>query len=82
MNKVILLKSRPVGKARLEDFEFIQEEMPVIGEGEVLLKTLYVSVDPYLRGRMNDTASYIPSFQLGKPIQSGVVAEVLESKNE
>lgn len=82
MNKVILLKRRPVGKPQLGDFEFAGEEAPVPKDGEVLLKTLYVSVDPYLRGRMNDTESYIPAFQLGKPLQSGVVAEVVESKNE
>lgn len=81
MNKVILLKNRPVGSPGTDDFEFIQQEMPVAKEGEVLLKTLYVSVDPYLRGRMNDSKSYVPPFQLGKPMQSGIVAEIVESKN-
>ena len=50
-------------------------------EGMVLLKTLYVSVDPYLRGRMNDSKSYVPPFELNKPIQSGIIAEVVESNH-
>lgn len=81
MNKVILLNSRPIGKPTLGDFKIIKEEMPTAKDGELLLKTLYVSVDPYLRGRMNDTKSYVPPFELNKPIQSGVIAEVMDSKN-
>ncbi|MEJ5963342.1 NADP-dependent oxidoreductase [Pedobacter immunditicola] len=80
MNKVILLKNRPVGKPTLEDFKFLEEENPVTQEGQVLLKTLYVSVDPYLRGRMSSAKSYVPPFELNKPIQSGIIAEVVESK--
>src|SRR5690606_30401591 len=80
MNKVILLKNRPVGKPTIGDFEFLEEELPAIQEGQVLLKTLYVSVDPYLRGRMSSAKSYVPPFELNKPIHSGVIAEVVESK--
>lgn len=80
MNKVILLKKRPVGKPTLDDFKFLEEEQPIIQEGQVLLKMLYVSVDPYLRGRMSSEKSYIPPFELNKPIQSGIIAEVVESK--
>ncbi|MCO5950920.1 NADP-dependent oxidoreductase [Mucilaginibacter flavidus] len=79
MNKVILLYKRPVGKPVLSDFKFAIEEVPVAANGELLLKTLYVSVDPYLRGRMNDSKSYVPPFQLNKPVQSGIVAEVIGS---
>ncbi|MEO8794792.1 MAG: NADP-dependent oxidoreductase [Daejeonella sp.] len=79
MNKVILLQQRPQGKPTVNDFKFIEEEMPVISENEILLKTLYVSVDPYLRGRMSEAKSYVPSFELNKPIHSGVIAEVIES---
>ncbi len=79
MNNVILLSKRPAGKPTLGNFKFIEEEVPVLHVGEVLLKTLYVSVDPYLRGRMNDSESYTPPFELDKPIQSGIVAEVTES---
>jgi len=81
MNKTILLEKRPVGKPQLSDFKFVSNEVAPISEGEVLLKTTYVSVDPYLRGRMSDAKSYIPSFELHQPIISGIVAEVIESKN-
>ncbi|QOW09755.1 NADP-dependent oxidoreductase [Kaistella flava (ex Peng et al. 2021)] len=82
MNKTITLNSRPVGKPQLSDFKFVEEEMPVLKEGEVILKTKFVSVDPYLRGRMSDAKSYVPPFELQKVISSGVVAEVTESQNE
>ncbi|HEY5591626.1 MAG TPA: NADP-dependent oxidoreductase [Paludibacter sp.] len=79
MNKTIILDKRPVGKPQLSDFKFIDEEKPQPGNGEILLKTTYVSVDPYLRGRMIDAKSYAPPFQLQQPISSGIVAEVVES---
>ncbi len=81
MSKSIILKERPAGKPSLDNFEFRQEETPTVSEGEILLKTLYVSVDPYLRGRMRDEKSYIEPFQLNEPLESGVIAEVVESRN-
>lgn len=80
-NQVILLKNRPAGKPSLNDFQFSEAEIPSPGEGELLLKSTYVSVDPYLRGRMRDEESYIPPFELNKPLESGIIAEVIESKN-
>ena len=83
MLKSILLKSRPEGRPSISNFEFKTDNTPItISEGEVLLEAVYVSVDPYLRGRMNDAKSYVPPFQLNQPIQSGVIAKVIESKNE
>jgi hypothetical protein len=79
MNKVISLNKRPIGKPTLNDFKFMEEEMPLQDNDQLLLKTIYVSVDPYLRGRMNDSKSYVPPFVLGQPIQSGCIAEVVES---
>ncbi len=79
MNQTIILDKRPVGKPRLSDFKFLSEEKPQIKTGEILLETNYVSVDPYLRGRMNDVKSYIAPFQLNKPISSGIIARVVES---
>jgi NADPH-dependent curcumin reductase CurA len=79
MNKVIILNTRPHGKPALSDFKITREEVPATKDGEVLLKTVYVSVDPYLRGRMNDAKSYVPPFELHKPIQSGIIAVVMES---
>ena len=82
MNKTIILNSRPVGKPQQSDFKMIEEEMPEIKDGEILLKTKFVSVDPYLRGRMSDAKSYVPPFELQKAMSSGVVAEVTESQND
>tara|TARA_R100000935_G_scaffold23395_1_gene42732 strand:+ start:48234 stop:49229 length:996 start_codon:yes stop_codon:yes gene_type:complete len=81
MNTAILLKSRPEGKPTLDNFDSIEIDTPEISDGQVLLKTRYVSVDPYLRGRMRDEKSYIEPFQLDKPVQSGVIAEVVETRN-
>lgn len=81
MNKVVLLNKRPNGKPTLNDFKIISEEVPAAKDGEILLKATYVSVDPYLRGRMNDAKSYVPPFELNKPLQSGIIAEVMDSKH-
>lgn len=81
MNHTILLQKRPVGKPKLSDFAIVSEEKPQIQSGELLLKTNYVSVDPYLRGRMSDSKSYVASFQLQQPISSGIIAEVVESQH-
>lgn len=83
MIKTIVLKNRPGGKVTLKDFEFITEDAEMgIKDGELLLEPTYVSVDPYLRWRMNDVKSYTPPFELNKPIHSGAIARVLESKND
>jgi len=81
MNKTIILKRRPVGKPSLEDFELQTGDIPEAGPNKVLLKTKYVSVDPYLRGRMRDEKSYIEPFSEGEPVESGIIAEVIESGN-
>ena len=81
MNQAILLHKRPVGLPQLSDFEFVSEEKPAIQAGEILLKTSYVSVDPYLRGRMKDAKSYAAPYELHKPIRSGVIAEVVGSNH-
>ncbi|APY01048.1 NADP-dependent oxidoreductase [Lacinutrix venerupis] len=81
--KSIKLKSRPEGKPTLSNFEFVEEDKTLtISDGEILLEAAYVSVDPYLRGRMSDAKSYVEPFKLNEPVHSGVVAKVLESKNE
>ena len=79
--RTINLNNRPTGKPKLTDFDLTTTKIPDVEEGEILLRSKYVSVDPYLRSRMSDATSYIPSFELNKPIVSGVIAEVLESKN-
>lgn len=81
MNQQIVLKNRPEGKPSENDFEIQEIETGEIKAGEILLESKYISVDPYLRGRMRDEESYIEPFKLGKPIESMIVAEIVESKN-
>lgn len=80
--KSILLKSRPQGMPAEENFEFREEQLPDLQEGQLLLKALYVSVDPYMRGRMSEAKSYVPPYNLNEPIRGGVVAEVVESRHD
>ena len=80
--KQIVLASRPKGSPTLDNFKFENIELPEIQIGEVLLKGLYYSVDPYMRGRMNDAKSYVPPFQVDQPIESSVIATVSESKSD
>lgn len=83
ITETILLKHRPKGKPTVSDFAFIKEDiMLTVNDDEILLETLYISVDPYLRGRMSDAKSYIEPFELNKPISSGIIAKVIESKNK
>ena len=81
VSREIRLKNRPEGKPRETDFELAEVQLPEIGTGEVLVQNIYMSVDPYMRGRMNDRKSYVPPFQLGKPLEGGCVGRVVESKN-
>ncbi len=78
--KTIQLNTRPVGVPKLSDFKLVTEEQPKIKAGEMLLKASYLSVDPYLRGRMMEGKSYIEPFELHKAMSSGMIAEVVESK--
>ena len=81
-NRKILLASRPTGMPTLDNFEIAPAEMPQPQEGEVLIRTLYLSVDPYMRGRMNEGKSYVPPFALHEVINGGGVGEVVESRSE
>jgi hypothetical protein len=74
------LKSRPSGMPTDENFELKETPLPELGEGQVRVRNLWLSVDPYMRGRMNDVKSYVPPFQVGEPLEGGAVGEVLESK--
>jgi NADPH:quinone reductase len=81
-NKQIVLNSRPAGMPTTENFRIEDVEIPQPKDGEVLVRTLYLSVDPYMRGRMNDRKSYIAPFALNEVIVGGGVAEVVESRDE
>ncbi len=80
-NKQILLASRPVGEATEANFRIIDTEMPQPKDGEVLVRTLYLSVDPYMRGRMDDRKSYIAPFALNEVITGVGIGEVIESRS-
>lgn len=81
-SREIQLAARPVGEPTPEDFRLAEVEVPDPGPGEVLVRNTYMSVDPYMRGRMNDVKSYVPPFALGEPMQGGAVGEVVASNAE
>jgi NADPH-dependent curcumin reductase CurA len=75
----IRLKSRPVGLPQPEHFELATAELPAPAAGEVQVRNLFMSVDPYMRGRMYDRPSYVPPFQIGKVLEGGAIGEVTAS---
>lgn len=81
-NKQILLASRPTGMPALDNFAIVDTEVPQPKEGEVLIRTRYLSVDPYMRGRMSDRKSYVAPFALNEVMNGGVVGEVIESRSD
>ena len=80
-NKRIVLASRPTGWVTEENFRIDSAPVPKPKDGEVLVKNLWLSLDPYMRGRMNDTKSYAAKQELGEVMIGGTVGEVIESKN-
>ncbi|WP_313235132.1 NADP-dependent oxidoreductase [Sporosarcina ureae] len=82
MQREIHLANRPKGLPTMETFNFVEKPMPELKDHEVLVRTLYVSVDPYMRGRMIDAKSYIPPFKLDEVITGGVVGEVTQSTSD
>ena len=81
VNRQILLKSRPEGAPGLDNFELVERPVPEPGEGEVLMRTLYLSLDPYMRGRMNAAKSYAKPAAVGEPMVGGTVGEIVASRN-
>jgi NADPH-dependent curcumin reductase CurA len=82
VSREIRLKDRPVGLPRASDFELATVPIPIPGAGEVLVRNLYMSVDPYMRGRMLDQPSYVQPFQVGQPLDGGCVGQVVQSQDE
>ncbi|MFJ5773175.1 NADP-dependent oxidoreductase [Streptomyces sp. NPDC093094] len=82
INREWHLLSRPVGWPRPEDFALVETEVPTPREGQVLVRNKYLSVDPYMRGRMSAAKSYVAPFELGKVMQGGAVGEVVASNVE
>ncbi|MET9169942.1 NADP-dependent oxidoreductase [Streptomyces misionensis] len=82
VNREWHLLSRPVGWPKPEDFALVESPLPAPREGQVLVRNTYLSVDPYMRGRMSAQKSYVAPFELGKAMQGGAVGEVIESRAE
>src|SRR5437773_968460 len=81
MNRQILLRRRPSGMPEPGDFELVESPVPTPGEGEFLCRTIYLSLDPYMRGRISGGQSYAASVEPGQVIVGGTVGEVIESRH-
>ena len=82
VSREIRLVSRPSGLPYPANFTVAEVELPGLQDQQVLVRNLFISVDPYMRGRMSDGKSYVPPFELGKPLEGGAVGEVVESLAE
>lgn len=82
VNHQIILAERPKGMPDSNTFKFVEKDIEKLKEGQILVKTLFVSVDPYMRGRMEDAESYIEPFKVGEVIEGGAIGEVIESKSD
>jgi NADPH-dependent curcumin reductase CurA len=80
MTRAWHLKSRPDGLPTADNFDLREIELPKVGKGQLRVKNLWLSVDPYMRGRMNDVKSYVPPFALDAPMEGGAIGEVIESQ--
>jgi NADPH-dependent curcumin reductase CurA len=80
-NRQLTLVARPVGLPKPSDFALVTTPVPTPGEGEVLVKTLYLSLDPAMRGWMSEAKSYLPPVELGAVMRAGGAGEVIESRD-
>jgi len=80
-NRRIVLAARPQGAPQSSDFSMISEPIPDLGEGEIISRTIYLSLDPYMRGRMNEGKSYAAPVEIGETMCGGTVSQVLKSNN-
>src|SRR3954468_1896170 len=80
-NRAWHLKSRPQGLPTMDNFELKPLDERPLADGEVRVRNAWLSVDPYMRGRMNDVKSYVPPFQVGAPMEGGAVGKVVESRS-
>src|SRR3954471_20663721 len=81
-SREIRLAARPHGMPKESDFELAEVDVDEPGDGELLIRNELMSVDPYMRGRMNDARSYVPPFQLGEALAGGAVGRVVASRHE
>ncbi len=78
----VVLAARPIGWPKDSDFRIREVELPQVAQGEILVRVDWLSVDPYMRGRMNDQKSYVPPFALDSPLAGGAVGTVVETTVE
>jgi NADPH-dependent curcumin reductase len=81
-NKQIHLDNRPTGEAMVSNFKLVETQTPALTAGQVLVRHHFMSLDPYMRGRMNDSKSYAVPQALGQTMGGGTVGEVVESQND
>jgi NADPH-dependent curcumin reductase CurA len=81
INHLVQLAAYPEGEPKASDFELVEEPVPEPQHGQVLVRNIYLSVDPYMRGRMRDQESYVPPYSLHEPIEGGCVGQVVESRH-
>ena len=82
LSREIRLAARPRGAPTQSDFELAEREIPTPATASSSIRNAFVSVDPYMRGRMNDVKSYVPPFAIGEPMTGGAVGQVIASRNE
>lgn len=82
ISKEVQLAARPDGEPKDSDFQIVEVPVNAPGAGEFLVQNLWMSVDPYMRGRMMDRESYVPPFQIGETMDGGCIGKVIESNNE
>src|SRR4051794_37116262 len=80
-NQQILLDNRPEGEATASNFKLVTADTPALEDGQVLVRHHFMSLDPYMRGRMNDSKSYAAPQPLGAVMQGGTAGEVVDSRN-
>lgn len=82
MSRAWHLVSRPEGTPTAHNFDLREVDLPALQDGQLRVRNLWLSVDPYMRGRMNDVKSYVPPFALDAPLEGGAIGEVVESAAE
>ncbi len=80
-NRAYQLAARPVGLPKPSDWDYVESTLPATADGQILVKVLYISLDPAMRGWMNEGKSYIPPVKIGEVMRAGAVGEVIESRN-
>lgn len=78
----IHLRQSPAGMPTENDFQLVKVDVPELKDGEFLVRNIWMSVDPYMRGHMRETKSYISPFQIGEPLEGGCGGQIIKSNND